>query len=368
MKFLIPTEPDDSHAINVKLALEEQGHHVQLLFTADQPTKLKNSVFMDHENHCWKSADTHDCITHHEYDVVWWRRARIPYVPKDSVHLADYKFVARENRLFFESITSIMALHARWINDKECAKRAMSKLLQLKVAMKCGMRIPMTLCSNDPYDIDTFLLAHEQEGVIYKPLCSDVWFEADGMRIAYTTKISSGDLPKQALLQFVPGIYQKEIKKSYELRVTYFNGYMVCVKLHSQEHPEGKVDWRAIPTQALRIEPYTLPTRLESQIIAFMQKMGLVFGALDFIVNEDDEIIFLEVNEQGQFLWIEELNPEIKMLDIFTHFLIAGGEFFNGCETKCVHRLEDYTHIAAEQEMMQRQRHINLNSAVLHNT
>ena len=36
-----------------------------------------------------------------------------------------------------------------------------------------------------------------------------------------------------------------------------------------------------------------------------MRKMGLVFCALDFIVTQDDEYVFLEVNEQGQFLWIE---------------------------------------------------------------
>ena len=40
MKFLIATEPDDTHAILVKLVLEDLGYSVRLLFTADQPTKL----------------------------------------------------------------------------------------------------------------------------------------------------------------------------------------------------------------------------------------------------------------------------------------------------------------------------------------
>ena len=47
MKCLIPTEPDDKQAIVVKLALENAGHQVTLMFTADQPTRQKNSVFVD---------------------------------------------------------------------------------------------------------------------------------------------------------------------------------------------------------------------------------------------------------------------------------------------------------------------------------
>ncbi len=53
-----------------------------------------------------------------------------------------------------------------------------------------------------------------------------------------------------------------------------------------------------------------------------MKKLGLVFGCFDFIVTPDNEYYFLEINEQGQFLWIEEVNPDIKMLDAFVNFLI----------------------------------------------
>ena len=156
MKFLIPTEPDDTHAIFVKLALESMGHEVRLLFMADQPTKLKNSVSIDNDTYQWKSTDKYDSVIDNEYDVVWWRRARKPHLPKDSMHPSDYKFVARENALFYESLTNNMAPIARWVNDKDAATRANSKLLQLKLAVACDMTIPITLCSNDPQEIRCF--------------------------------------------------------------------------------------------------------------------------------------------------------------------------------------------------------------------
>jgi glutathione synthase/RimK-type ligase-like ATP-grasp enzyme len=38
-----------------------------------------------------------------------------------------------------------------------------------------------------------------------------------------------------------------------------------------------------------------------------MKRLGLEFGALDFIVTETGVWYFLEVNPSGQWLWIEDL-------------------------------------------------------------
>lgn len=188
MKFLIPTEPDDTHAILVKIALENLGHQVRLLFTADQPTKQKNSVSISSEGYEWSSSDKYSSISDNDYDVVWWRRARKPYIPKEIIHKKDHKFVVRENVLFYESLTYSFAPEAWWINTKESAHRANSKLLQLKIARESGMDIPVTLCSNDPQDIRHFLLKHDKEGVIYKPLCSNFWFEGKKLKFLIRQK------------------------------------------------------------------------------------------------------------------------------------------------------------------------------------
>lgn len=368
MKFLIPTEPNDTHAIFTKLALENLGHNVRFLFTADQPTKLKNSVLIDNDTYQWRSTDKYDSIVDNDYDVVWWRRARRPYIPKDITHPSDHKFVVRENGLFYESLTNNMAPQAWWINPKEAATRANSKLLQLKIAAECDMTIPTTLCSNDPQDIRYFILKHEGDGVIYKPLCSSFWYEEECMRIAYTSRVSFMELPANKMLQISPGIFQKEIKKKYELRITCFGDYLVAAKLHSQNHSEGKIDWRAIPEGQMKIEPYILPSSLESKIREFMRKMGLIFGALDFIVSEDNEYVFLEVNEQGQFLWVEEYNTDFKMLDIFIQFIINKSRAFRWDPKKYVHSLDEYRRNMMGIMDQNMQRHIDLNSSKTYNS
>lgn len=59
-----------------------------------------------------------------------------------------------------------------------------------------------------------------------------------------------------------------------------------------------------------------------------MKDLGLVFGCFDFIVTPEGEYIFLEVNEMGAFLWIEQQLPEMGMLDAFCEFLIQGRKDF----------------------------------------
>lgn len=365
MKLLIPTEPDDLHALLVKIALEDMGHFVRLLFTADHPTKQINSVYIDNESYNWKSADDYNTYEENEYDVVWWRRARKPYLPKKLAHPEDYKFIIRENALFHESLTANIAPDAWWINDKEAANRANFKLLQLRLASLCGLTIPKTLCSNDPNEIKLFLINHKKQDVIYKPLCSNFWFENDKVKITYTNKIKLSDLKNNNLLQLVPGLYQPEIKKKYELRITCFGRYVVAAKLDSQSHEGSKLDWRAMQGANLAIQPYKLPSYIETRLHNFMAKLGIVFGAFDFIVTPDNDYVFLEVNEQGQFLWIEDFNPDFKMLDIFINFIINKSKNYAWDANGFAHSIERYKTKIQDQLNQNMERHVFLNGATI---
>lgn len=363
MKLLITTEPDDFHAIAVKIALEEMEHQVRLYFTADHPSKQTNSVFIDNELYNWKSSDDYNIHEENEYDIVWWRRPRKPYLSESKAHSDDYKFIARENMLFHESLTANIAPNAWWINNKEAANRANHKLLQLKTASKCGLIIPKTLCSNNPMEIKEFLNTNINEGVIYKPLCSNFWFEDQKIRISYTNKVTLDDLPKNDLLQLVPGIYQPQIKKKYELRVVCFGDYIVAAKLNSQLDEDTKLDWRAMRGNNLSVEPYKLPIQIKNRLRNFMDKLGIVFGSFDFIVTPDNKYIFLEVNEQGQFLWLEDFNPEIKMLDIFVNFIMNKSKHFTWSSNSYVHTIEKYKAKMQEIYTENMQRHVYLNGA-----
>ena len=47
--------------------------------------------------------------------------------------------------------------------------------------------------------------------------------------------------------------------------------------------------------------------------------MNLEFGAADFIRTPDDEYVFLEINPNGRWWWIQELTGMNIAKDIATH-------------------------------------------------
>jgi hypothetical protein len=277
-----------------------------------------------------------------EYDVVWHRRAPRPRVPKQLTHPDDHHFVWRENQVFFDALTTLLSTQAWWVNTLSGVRRANSKLLQLHMAKMCGLKIPPTLCSNAPEDIRSFLKTHQQHGVVYKPLCSTLWVEGEQIKALYTAVVDEDQLPKDAVLQLTPGIFQPRITKQFELRVTCFGAHCVAVKLDSQLHEIGKVDWRAIPEHDLHLSYYALPQHIEFKLQALMRRLGLVFGCVDMIVTPTGDYIFLEINEQGQFLWIEELDPSIHLLDRFIQFLLNRSFYFNWSAIDARIELQDF--------------------------
>ncbi len=324
VKVLIPTKPDDPHAIFAKLALAEKGHQVDLWYTADFPSQQTHSFKLQGIEIDWRSTGTEFIVNNNnEFDVVWLRRPRKP-VLSEFVHPDDQDNALNENVELYKTFWQVIAPKAFWINPVNNVASVNCKLQQLKVAKEVGLNVPETLISNNSLEIKKFIKSNHHQPTIYKTFFPTTWIEKDGIRLTYTKEISLNHLASDLTLQITPGIFQKKIPKAFELRINFFGDCAITAKLMSQEHERGKLDWRHVPITELKVEEFDLPDLIYKKCKAFMKKFGIVFGCFDFIVTPDNEYYFLEINEQGQFLWIEDLNPEIKLLDAFTDFLIAG--------------------------------------------
>lgn len=141
----------------------------------------------------------------------------------------------------------------------------------------------------------------------------------------YTALLNDESLVDETL-RFTPGIFQELIPKAYEVRLTMIGRQAFAAKIHSQDTVTGRLDWRRAYNE-LRFEPVDLPLFVEQQCASLLEHLGLVFGCLDFIVTPEGEHIFLEVNEMGQFLFVERYS-HIPLLDAFVSFLIQGRSDF----------------------------------------
>ena len=52
---------------------------------------------------------------------------------------------------------------------------------------------------------------------------------------------------------------------------------------------------------------YELPSNVAAALFRLMDELGLVFGTIDLKLDVNGEHVFLEINPQGQFLYIEIL-------------------------------------------------------------
>ncbi|OFA01494.1 hypothetical protein [Duganella sp. HH101] len=323
MTILIHTIPGDVHAAAVQAALLRKNVASQTWHTGDFPSHQSATfTFRPGQPHAFSIRDAYDSFDQtSRFDTVWHRRIRPPQTPGENVAALDREFVAREIGRWAGTSLPLPGQDAFWVNDIRHSTHADNKLVQLDAAQQVGLRIPATVATNSPDDIRAFLRANAPRQTIYKPLRGYSWHFGDHQLISYTRILTEADLPSDALLRACPGVFQEYVEKHVELRVTIMGQHCVAVALHAQD----KEDWRvSSENKELTASAFELPAALREQCLALMHKLGLAFGCLDFVVTPQGEYVFLEVNEMGQFLWVEELVPETLLLDAFSSFLIAG--------------------------------------------
>lgn len=363
MSVLIVTEPDDFHAVLVKLALKEKNVASDLFFSADMPSKQENSVVVNKNELKWTSSFMEEGmtdITSQSYSTIWWRRPRQPFIPNDA-HPDDMKFINRENYAFFQSIPHFFVDNIWWVNPVSSINKIKSKPYQLKLARECGFNLPTTLISNSPNDIKYFIREAGETPVIYKSFTPHSWYDHNGFNTLYTQKIQLNELPSDKMVKVVPGIYQHYVEKLYELRITCFGSYISAIKIDSQKNNISKTDWRKSSEYDLELTEVEIPSHIKNLIILYMKKMEIVFGCFDFIVTPNEEYIFLEVNEQGQFLWVEDVLPQTHYLDVFCSFLVNRSFEFNWEPHKNMIHSSDFDNEAKTIVSNNIHKHVHLN-------
>lgn len=367
MKILIPSHLHDTQAIFVQLALERIGHEVNLFFPADLPSKQCVSSYIDDSNERWKLTNHLDVDYLEPYDVVWWCDERKPYIPVSKIHCEDYPFVVKENQSFYQAITQNISPQAWWVNEQEASSRSRCKLSQLRIAKKLGLNIPATLCSNDPKDIRCFLFKHEKQGVLYKPLNNaHSWIEdGSSFKTAAPMRISMDELPSNSFLQLLPALFQQEIRKKFELKVMCFGDYLVGGKIYSSTTSEKPLNLEGLIDKNIQLEFHNIPPELAKKIRQIMLEFGLVFACLNFIVDAEGNYIFLSLDERPEFLWMEECNPNFRMLDAFVQFLLKKTRKFRWNPNRFEHCIDRYKRLIIDKLLEKKERHLDLRAAIV---
>jgi glutathione synthase/RimK-type ligase-like ATP-grasp enzyme len=177
----------------------------------------------------------------------------------------------------------------------------MVKLRQLVVARDVGLRIPETLVSQEPAELRHFAL-QAANGVVSKPIYGGFLETAAGPKAVYTTVVEPSRLAELEVARSCPTLLQHRIEKGVDVRLTVMDDKWVGVAIQTGD---GHVDVRHGNMEGARYSEIVVPDYVMESVVALMQRFTLRFAAIDFIVSEDGNWYFLEVNPGGQWAWLD---------------------------------------------------------------
>lgn len=219
-------------------------------------------------------------------------------------------------------------LDCYWMSHPRVLRGAQWKAEQLKRAMRFGFRVPASIVTNSADEARRFLQSLDG-GMIFKTLSSPTL----GAEMLEPEQRTSGGLPtvlvEESMLgqldavDELPCHFQEYVPKQYELRVTVIGRRVFAARIHSQDDPRTMIDSRDMSAE-IRYEAAVLPPEVEQRCVEFVRSYGLEYGALDLIVTPAGDYVFLENNPGGQFLYVEQLIPEFRLLEAVADQLIAG--------------------------------------------
>lgn len=295
--ILVVSHADDDHAGAVLAELDRLAVPAVLFDVASFPQHAAVVLrYGDPTGASLRLRDQHGrTIDLGAVSTVWWRRARSieldPDVPAEEAPFTYNECVEALHGLW-------TTVDAFWVNEPARDRAAAYKAHQLRVAEDVGLRIPRTAITNDPDEARAFIAERRPQPTAYK--C----FSATPEQWRETRLLRPDELALLERVQVAPVIFQEYVPAQADLRVTIVGDHCFAAAIRSR-HDAYPVDFR-MDLSSAQVEPTTLPAQVEQRLRALLERLGLVYGAVDLRLTPQGEHVFLEVNTAGQWRFVEQ--------------------------------------------------------------
>ncbi len=308
--ILVVIRKHDAHGTHMLELLRKRGEDVIALDYAIYPQQLNISFFSENgrERLLFRFSDK-SVVSSTEVKSVLNRRQAEPLAPDDikDQRIADY--IVRESRNFLDALPQM--LHCFWLSNPEAVRIASRKPYQLMVARQLGFFTPPTVITNSPEELEQFLREVNSDVACKALWTPGITLESNGKETGialYTRRLKPEEVLKAiSNVKNCPMIFQVYVDKAFELRITVVGKKVFACAIHSQKSERTKEDWRRYDLENTPHEEYNLPGDIQQKCIQLVEHLGLAFGCIDMIITPSREYVFLEINPNGNWLWIEHL-------------------------------------------------------------
>lgn len=240
-------------------------------------------------------------------DGIYYRK---PVLPDLSMYEADYQgMIARDIISIINGIVD--NFEGKVLTKPYILRKTENKTFQLLYASHEGLHLPKSYIGNSK---DSAIKTINNQKSVIKPLTTGKVKKSDSVEIYQTNYID--DLTED--ISLTPLYIQNYIEKNYEVRLTCIDNKVFAVRIDSKD----KLDWRK-DYSSLKYSVIECPQNIKKLCLKLMEDFDLKFGAFDFIVTQNNEWIFLEVNPNGQWLWLEKA-VDIPISSAIIQYLIDG--------------------------------------------
>ena len=301
--LLVLTAPTDPHADRVIDLVVGEGIDVLRFDPADYPSKAVVTFGRERSGQGRASLELGGrSVSLDSIEVVWYRRPGRP-APHPDTPPAQRADVEDQSSAFIEDLWSL--LDAVWVPARPNVLRGIGKLACLEVAADIGLQTPATLVTNDPREFTSFYRRHDGN-VVSKLIGRSPVNAAESPFARFTEVVEPWQVTQADSVRRAPVIFQANVRKEYELRVTVIGYEVFAARIDSQATSHTRIYWRRYDHRNTPVTAIDLPTDVTHRLLTLVARLGLSFAAIDLIATPDGECVFVELNPNGQYLWIEE--------------------------------------------------------------
>lgn len=263
-------------------------------------------VFYICNDHGWRirSASWDKEMSQNEFHSIYYRKPQFPHLDE---------FEPEYRGMICQDILTIIngiadSFDGIVLSKPNILRKSENKVYQLLYAQKNDLILPKSFIGNCIKDADGSICDFK---TIIKPLSVGKVYRKNQCEIYQTSYFDR----YEENISLTPIYLQKYIEKLYEVRLTIINNICFPIKIVS----ENQLDWR----KGYDKNQYSIvdvPNEILNSCKKMLYDFNLKFGAFDFIVDRKGNWIFLEVNPNGQWLWLERaLN--LKMSEEIVNYL-----------------------------------------------
>lgn len=302
--ILILSQYPDEHASLITKRLESLNAQHVWFDPGDFPAQEEITLEYD------RSGLVRSVLHHHQYDVdlstirvVWERRPSKPQASPLVKEASLREWIQNESRIFLAGLWD--SLDCSWVPGKPSDVRtANEKVYQLALAAQLGFRIPRTRFSNRPQDFtetyDTF------DGRLVSKVIGNHIVKSKGEDFfGFTHAVRRRDAANYSSIRHAPSLFQEYVPKASELRITVVGSQVFAAEIHSQATRPTRDDWRHFDLDRIPYVRHALPAHIETLCVNLVRALRLCFGAIDMILTPNGEYVFLEINPNGLWTWVE---------------------------------------------------------------